>query len=267
MLNMSSQKHIEALAAKDIHLMQQGACQMGALAGRGFIDVDFLHLLARKRPSSRYDHVFPSPAGFGPFFTSFCYNERLVFYTFKVCYVWSSPDVESGEPQYAELMELQMVPKEAVKKSGSLAITAQAQAGFELRLRENLNRSDWPSLDGEKPSEQRVEHEGICMRWTSNILRSEPDQTSPTQDARGKVCIEDPSSLAKASARAVTNRIARGCSKDGDWEKVATDQRRLQWLRSVANAKALEALDVTAEVQERTSRECENILSLRIQKK
>jgi len=241
------------------------------MAGRGFIDIDSLHTLARRRPSSRYDHVFPTPAGFGPFFASFCYNERLVFYTFKVCYVWSSPDVESGEHQYAELMELQMVPMETAKKGSSPDPSPRAEPGFEFRLCETLTQKekDWPSLDGEETGEreQAVKDESFCLRYSSNILPSQADETSSGEEKRGRVCIEDPCTLAMASARAVTNRLARGCCKDGDWEKVSTDQRRIAWLRSVAGAGELERLGVTAEVQEQTRFECEKALSLRNQNK
>jgi hypothetical protein len=207
--------------------------------------------------------VFPSLGGFGPFFTTFVYNERLVFYTFKVCYVWSSPDVAAGEPQYAELIEMQMVP--------CVPATQGAVPGLELRLAEKSTQEEWPSLDGEvaeAPKQVKADSQArFRLQWVEDVLpalsSSNKDKAKERKEKHGRVCIEDPRMLAEASGRAVTNRLGRGCCKDGDWEKVSTDQKRASWLYQITESKTLDKLNVHGEVQEGTSVTCKATLHIR----
>lgn len=255
LLNITCPPHLETLREQGIALHNQEVCE------DGLIDLNRLHALARKRPSSRFDHVFPSFGGMGPFFTSFVYNEHAVFYTFKVCYVWSSQDVAMGEPQYAELIELQMVPFNV----SQAATNKLAHPGFELRLSEKLDEDEWPSLDGEKAPEP--EHTqtrpGLRLSWTPDLSPAAGKNKSVKVDMRGRVCIEDPRALADASALAVSNRLARGCCKDGDWEKVLTDERRVHWLQQVSRRRALDKFGTPSEVQEEAVIQCEAALNVR----
>ena len=282
----------QALQAEQIHLMPLHAAQSGHLAGTGFIDIDHLHSLARKRPSSRWDHVFPSPAGFGPFFTAFVYNERLCFYTFKVCYMWSAPDVENGEPQYAELIEMQMTPREMEQRIGkgqkallSEAFSAlKAEPGFELRVAAEKVGKDAAALSSEGSESSDVDEDSnkakiemadhFSLRFSSNIhqpmretkaerKKNQGGKRGDRETMRGRVCLEDPSRLAQGSKRALMNRVARGCCKDDDWEKVGTDERRLEWLRGVCEAGGLKQLGVSAEAQETTRSHCNEALQIR----
>lgn len=250
LLNVTCPPHLKTLKEQGIVLHNQEACEAG------LIDFNGLHALARKRPSSRFDHVFPSIGGMGPFFTSFVYNEHAVFYTFKVCYVWSAKDVAMGEPQYAELIELQMVP---------VLPNKTPLPGFELRLSEKLDEAEWPSLDGEKapePEPAASPRPGLRLSWTTDLTPA-VSKKHPKVDMRGRVCIEDPRVLADASALAVSNRLARGCCKDGDWEKVLTDEQRVHWLQQVARRRALDKFGTPSEVQEEAVVQCEAALHVR----
>lgn len=270
LLNVSSQCHIQSLSQKGIFLHRQEA------TSNGFIDPECLHVIARKRPSSRFDHVFPSPGGFGPFFASFTYNESAVFYTFKVCYVWSSNDVQNGEPQYAELIEFQMVPKAA--KDCSLTADCQ-MPGFELRLAEQLDETEWPSLDGSTsgssisesssdsseesvpaPARDVLHQAGFSLEWVPDVMPPTKEGETRVRDLRGRLCIEDTRALAKASGVAMRNRLNRSCIKDGDWEKVLTDERRVRWLQQECQKKeALKKLGAPAMVTDVTISNCEEV--------
>ena len=125
-----------------------------------------------------------------------------------------------------------------------------AHPGFELRLSEKLDEDEWPSLDGEKAPEP--EHTqtrpGLRLSWTPDLSPAAGKNKSVKVDMRGRVCIEDPRALADASALAVSNRLARGCCKDGDWEKVLTDERRVHWLQQVSRRRALDKFGTPSEV-------------------
>lgn len=249
LLNNSSQQHVQALREQGITLHHQAAC------ASGLIDFNSLAALARKRPSSRYDQIFPTLGGAGPFFTSCVYNEMAMFYTYKVCYVWSAQDVAMGEPQYAELIELQMMPSD-------VTALKNAKALFDVRLSESLNTSEWPSLDGEKEDSHDSAAEekrsaALALTWSAN-------QTSRKADAaKARMLLEDPRVLAEKAGLAVTNRLGRGCCKDGDWEKVCTDEHRARWLQSVAETKAFEKLGLTSSVLRETAAKCVEVIGIR----
>jgi len=211
------------------------------------IDIHKLTALARKRTSSRFDNVFPSRGG-GPFFTSFVYNERAVFYTFKVCYVWSNKEVQSGEPQYAELIELQMLPKDiaACQRKGV------AKKGFELRLEDDKPTTTEGSQDSDTVTPPVPVASVVSLEWTSDVHRETESMC---------VCVEDPVVLSEDSGLAIRNRLHRQCCKDGDWEKVITDELRLKWLHSIAES--VTKLGATTEVATLTEEQCKKGLSIR----
>jgi len=220
--------------------------------------------------------------GFGPFFTSFVYNEVACFYTFKVCYVWSSKEVDKGEPQYAELIEMQMVPKD-----GNTCFQNNKDVehpGLELRLSsDKLNEVEWPSINntGKDDNVNQVKTKAgknqgrnveprFQLQWTSNVNRSaantkesKEDKRKRRDEMRGRVCLEDPRSLAEATGIAVKNRLARGCCKEHDWEKVSTDELRAAWLHTVTQRKGLEKFGVPGKTQEAVAGVCQSTLHIR----
>ena len=225
LLNMSCTAHVDTLSAQGIDLHNQQA-----LRKKGRIDCNSLQMLARKRPSSRFDLVLPMEGGWGPFFASSTFNEHACFYTFKVCYVWSAEDLFMGEPQYAELIEFQMVPQD-------VASSPSRKAGLSLHL-----------------------HTASTQPFD---LRCDASSSATTLRGQGCVCIEEPLALADASARAVANRLSRGCHNDGDWEKVLTDEQRAIWLQAVSRSSALTRLGMPSAASYDLACMCQSVLDLR----
>jgi len=106
--------------------------------------------------------------------------------------------------------------------------------------------------------------ESYCIEWMAD-LTEEVAESNGGQQTRGRLCIDGPTLLAEAGKHAVTNRLNRRCCKDGDWEKVHTDEQRAAWLESAAASRELTRLGVPVEVQEATTEECQRVLHVRQQ--
>jgi len=252
LLNLASTPLVEKINADGMTIYPQPSYK-----DTGCVDLAYLTGLARKRPSSRYDHVFPTPGDIGPFFMSVAYNDQALFYTFKVCYIWSAPDIAMGEPQYNELIELQMTPKVGQDCSAS----TRPMPGFELDLDSGLGDAEWPSLDGGKEESDDMKAPPIQLLWAADVTAA--GQEDSGRHRASKLCIEDPAVLAESSGRAVTNRLARACHKSGDWEKVSNDEKRVTWLEWAAQSRVLSKLGVPVEVQDASAKESQRVVNIR----